>query len=156
MDYGELSCRQSQPRPDAASNAIGSAIKGGNRPKGSLNKTTVELKQAILGALQAAGGKEGSVGYLRRLAIENSSAFAALLGRVLPMTITGSEQDGKFGVRMTFERVVLGSSGRLDGAAVKVVTLTPEPFAGSGTRLRFCPRLQRCVFHFSKKFFSKK
>jgi len=30
-----------------------------------------------------AGGKEGSVGYLRRLAIENSSAFAGLLAKVL-------------------------------------------------------------------------
>jgi hypothetical protein len=29
MDYGELPYRQSQPRPDTASNAIGSAIKGG-------------------------------------------------------------------------------------------------------------------------------
>jgi hypothetical protein len=42
------------------------------------------LKAAILGALEAAGGEEGSVGYLRRLAIENSSAFASLLGKVLP------------------------------------------------------------------------
>ena len=52
---------------------------GPDRPPGVQNKTTVQLKQAILDALEAAGGEEGSVGYLKRLAIENSSAFAGLL-----------------------------------------------------------------------------
>jgi hypothetical protein len=72
------------------------ALAGAGRPPGSLNKTTVQLREAILGALEAAGGKEGSVGYLRRLAIENSSAFASLLGKVLPTTLAAaSESDGE-------------------------------------------------------------
>ena len=63
------------------------ALAGAGRPPGSLNKTTVALKQAILDALEAAGGEEGSVGYLKRLAIENSSAFAGLVAKVLPSTL---------------------------------------------------------------------
>jgi len=70
------------------------ALAGAGRPPGSLNKTTTQLREAILGALEAAGGKEGSVGYLRRLAIENSSAFASLLGKVLPSTLAVSDSDG--------------------------------------------------------------
>src|SRR5438552_5621196 len=74
------------------------ALAGAGRPPGSLNKTTTQLKEAILGALEAAGGKEGGVGYLRRLAIENSSAFASLLGKILPSTLAAaSESDGGLG-----------------------------------------------------------
>src|SRR5262249_61503380 len=42
------------------------------RPKGSLNKTTMALKDMILRSLDRVGGEE----YLARLAIENSSAYA--------------------------------------------------------------------------------
>src|SRR5262249_13344508 len=59
----------------------------GGRPKGSLNKTTLALKEAILLAGEDAGGPKGLRGYLRTLAIENSSAFAGLLGKVLPSTL---------------------------------------------------------------------
>jgi hypothetical protein len=38
------------------------------------SRSTAQPKEAILGALEAAGGKEDSVGYSRRLVIENSSA----------------------------------------------------------------------------------
>src|SRR5215472_12001191 len=48
---------------------------GPGRPPGSLNKTTLKLKEAILSALAKVGGDD----YLARLAIENSSAFAGLL-----------------------------------------------------------------------------
>src|SRR5262249_43696524 len=54
------------------------------RPKGAKNKTTLQLREAILAALDAAGGDEGAVGYLKRLAIENSSAFSSLVAKVLP------------------------------------------------------------------------
>jgi hypothetical protein len=88
------------------------ALAGAGRPPGSLNKTTTQLKEAILGALEAAGGKEGSVGYLRRLAIENSSAFASLLGKVLPTTLAADESSGGASVKMTFERVIVWPDGR--------------------------------------------
>ena len=83
------------------------ALAGAGRPPGSLNKTTVALKQAILDALEAAGGEEGSVGYLKRLAIENSSAFSGLLAKVLPSTIAASDSDGGAGVQFTFRRIIV-------------------------------------------------
>ena len=87
------------------------ALAGAGRPKGSLNKTTTRLKEAILGALEAAGGPEGSVGYLKRLAIENSSAFASLLGKVLPTTLAADESSGGASVKMEFQRVVVWPNG---------------------------------------------
>jgi hypothetical protein len=66
------------------------ALAGAGRPPGSLNKTTLQLKEAILQALDELGGAE----YLKKLAIDNSSAFASLLGKVLPTTLAASESDG--------------------------------------------------------------
>jgi hypothetical protein len=66
---------------------------GKGRPKGSLNKTTATLKEAILKAAELSGrdgkGKDGLVGYLRRVADDEPKAFAGLLGRVLPLQVTG-------------------------------------------------------------------
>src|SRR6516164_2925826 len=87
------------------------ALAGAGRPPGSPNKTTTQLREAILGALEAAGGEEGSVGYLRRLAVENSSAFASLLGKVLPTTLAADESGGGRGVQMTFQRVIVWPDG---------------------------------------------
>jgi hypothetical protein len=60
--------------------------KTGGRVKGTPNKTTVVLKDAIL---QAAGEAhpEGMVAYLVQQARANPQAFLSLLGRVLPMTV---------------------------------------------------------------------
>lgn len=63
---------------------------GMGRPKGSLNKTTALLKDAILEAATLAGGKEGLVGYLRVQAEANPGPFMALLGKVLPIQINAS------------------------------------------------------------------
>lgn len=62
--------------------------RGAGRPKGVPNKHTGALKEMILMALSKAGG----VDYLRRQADENPVAFMSLIGRVLPMQVTG--QDG--------------------------------------------------------------
>lgn len=62
---------------------------GKGRPKGSPNKTTALLKDAILKAAEQAGGKEGMVGYLKTQAEENPQSFLPLLGKVLPMQLTG-------------------------------------------------------------------
>ncbi len=59
------------------------------RPKGSPNKTTALLKEAILEAATKAGGKKGLVGYLETQAIENPGHFMTLLGKVLPLTLQG-------------------------------------------------------------------
>lgn len=60
--------------------------KGGSR-KGIPNKTTKALKDMVLEALSSAGGVE----YLRVRALDpkTASAFLSLVGKVLPLQITG-------------------------------------------------------------------
>ena len=76
---------------DKQSLGIGKGTPGPGRPKGSLNRTTALLKDAILLAAQRAGGddEDGIVNYLQEQAKENPGPFLALLGKVLPMTIAG-------------------------------------------------------------------
>jgi hypothetical protein len=66
---------------------------GRGRAKGTPNKTTAVLKEAILLAAAQVGrdgrGKDGLTGYLRRVAITDIRAFAGLLGKVLPMQVEG-------------------------------------------------------------------
>ena len=66
--------------------------------------------------------------YLRRLAVENSSAFASLLGKVLPTTLAADESSGGLGVRMTFERVIVWPDGHreIEGVTPKAL---PAPDA---------------------------
>lgn len=65
---------------------------GPGRPKGATNKVTAELKEMILEALEGAGGVE----YLQTRASDprTASAFLALIGKVLPMTVQGPNPDG--------------------------------------------------------------
>lgn len=60
--------------------------KGGSR-KGCPNKTTKEIKELIIGALDQAGG----VQYLVERAQDprTASAFLSLVGKVLPLQISG-------------------------------------------------------------------
>lgn len=60
--------------------------KTGGRKAGTPNKVTGELKDMILGALDDVGGKE----YLSHQAKENPTAFMTLVGKVLPMQVTGA------------------------------------------------------------------
>lgn len=55
------------------------------KPKGAVNKVTKELKEMILEALEGAGGVE----YLQQRAIDTPGPFLALIGKVLPMQVTG-------------------------------------------------------------------
>lgn len=63
--------------------------KSGGRKRGTPNRVTAALKDAILAAAEAAGGDGGLVGYLTELAVNEPVAFAGLLGKVLPLTVTG-------------------------------------------------------------------
>lgn len=81
---------------------------GGSR-KGIPNKTTAALKDAILKAAELSGrdkeGKDGLVGYLRRVADEDVKAFSGLLGKVLPMTVTG-DPDSPVRIEVIERRIV--------------------------------------------------
>ena len=63
---------------------------GPGRPKGIPNKTTTLLKEAILAAAESAGGEDGLVGYLKAQAVDNPGPFMSLLGKVLPLQLTGA------------------------------------------------------------------
>jgi hypothetical protein len=78
---------------------VGNGKPGPGRPKGVPNKTTTQLKEAILAAAEESGGPEGLVGYLKTLATTQPVAFAGLLGKVLPLTLQGSENGGPLVVR---------------------------------------------------------
>lgn len=71
---------------------------GRGRPKGATNKTTALLKEAILQAAEAHGengkGKGKLKGYLTLLAREEKKAFAQLLGKVMPLQVTGDGDGG--------------------------------------------------------------
>lgn len=75
----------------AAAPKIGLDRSKTGRAKGTPNKTTALLKDAILRAAEAAGGDNGMVGYLTMQAQENPGPFMALLGKVLPMQVTGAD-----------------------------------------------------------------
>ena len=57
------------------------------RPKGSLNKITASIKEAILEAFENAGGVE----YLEGIAKSDPRTFCGLLGKVLPTVVAGDE-----------------------------------------------------------------
>lgn len=69
------------------------------RAKGTPNKTTALLKDAILKAATDAGGGDMAV-YLKEQAAKNPGPFLALLGKVLPMQINGN-------LAMTINRIEL-------------------------------------------------
>lgn len=64
-------------------------IKTGGRTKGTPNKLTASVKEAITEALARAGGVE----YLLRIANEDPRAFCTLLGKVVPMQVGGDPEN---------------------------------------------------------------
>ena len=81
-----------------ASKVVGNAAPpnaGKGRVKGTPNKTTALLKEAIIKAAEAVGsdgnGAGQLTGYCTFLAKEEPKAFAQLLGKVLPMQVTGDD-----------------------------------------------------------------
>jgi len=95
------------------------------RPKGAKNKTTLQLREAILAALDQVGGQH----YLAKLAIENSSAFSSLLGKILPTQLaTDAESNGGVGAQIVFTRVIVHPDGHreIQGVTPKALP-APEP-----------------------------
>src|SRR5262249_27574162 len=92
------------------------------RPKGSKNKTTLALREQILAALDKVGGAQ----YLATLAMENSSAFAGLLGKVLPSTLAMPESSGGVNEKVTFERVIGQTDTGRSRASLQSSCLSPS------------------------------
>lgn len=69
---------------------------GQGRKRGSLNKTTRTLKEALLASFNTLGGEK----WLIRLAESDPKAYAGLLGRIIPSEINGQ-------VRTTNENLVV-------------------------------------------------
>ena len=58
---------------------------GQGRPKGVPNRENRDIREMIVGALCAVGGTD----YLARQAEQNPVAFMGLIGRVLPLQVSG-------------------------------------------------------------------
>ncbi len=84
---------------------VGDGTPGPGRPPGVQNKNTTLLKDAIIKAAADAGGKDGLVGYLLKQAKENPQSFLTLLGKVLPLQVAGSGEDGEIVTRIILEGV---------------------------------------------------
>ncbi|ENN89947.1 hypothetical protein [Bartonella bovis] len=68
------------------------SVRRRGRPKGSLNKNTKLLKDALLTAATKAGdhyGHDGLVSYLKYHAVNNPVSFFSLLAKVLPLQVSG-------------------------------------------------------------------
>jgi hypothetical protein len=72
------------------------------RPKGVPNKVTGELKEMILSALANAGG----VKYLEARAKDTPNAFLSLVGRVLPLQVSGDPDNPLIAPGTVFQFVV--------------------------------------------------
>ena len=90
--------------------------KTGGRKKGTPNKLTGQLKEMILEAAELAGedmGGGGTIKYLRMQATLNPVAFMSLLGKVLPMQVTG--EDGGAIRLETIQRTVVSANRHSNG-----------------------------------------
>jgi hypothetical protein len=78
--------------------------KTGGRQKGTPNKVTALLKDHIIEAAKKAGGggPNGVVNYLNQQAKANPGPFMSLLGKVMPMQIEGTGDDGKINITVEF------------------------------------------------------
>lgn len=59
----------------------------GGRQKGTPNKIAADVRAMILAALEAVGGQT----YLQEQATKNPTAFLTLVGKVLPLQVSGKD-----------------------------------------------------------------
>ena len=79
-------------------------VKTGGRQKGTPNKVTTTLKEAILVAAENAG--DGSIAvYLEKQATKNPGPFMSLLGKVLP-TVHGGDPESPIEHKHVIERII--------------------------------------------------
>ena len=63
---------------------------GADRKKGSPNKLTADVKAAIMAAFDEVGGAD----YLKTVATTDPRTLCTLLGKILPMQVTGDAERG--------------------------------------------------------------
>jgi hypothetical protein len=62
-------------------------IKTGGRQKGTPNKITRDIREAVLQSFEIVGGAQ----YLAEQARLNPTAYLSLVGKVLPLQVTGAD-----------------------------------------------------------------
>jgi hypothetical protein len=95
----------------------------GGRQKGTPNKVDGDIKHMVLAALAGVGGEQ----YLMRQADENPTAFLTLVGKVLPLQITG---DPERPVAIEFTWAPAAATAAVSHEtkdAPPVIDATPEP-----------------------------
>jgi hypothetical protein len=83
----------------------GGARPGAGRPKGSIDKGNAMIRELIVKALNDLGG----VKYLKTTAKTHPAAFLALLGKVMPVQLTG--EGGKPVQVESIKRVIIDPRG---------------------------------------------
>jgi len=74
------------------------------RPKGVPNKATSQVKDMVIQALSEAHA-DGGIAYLKEQATKNPAAFLTLVGKVIPLQVAGSGNDGEHVHRILLEGV---------------------------------------------------
>ena len=87
-------------------NSKGGARPGAGRPKGSLDKGNALIREMACKALDQVGG----VDYLARIAESHPGPFLSLLGKILPVQVTG-EGGGPLETVTRVELVAMDGSG---------------------------------------------
>lgn len=76
-----------EPEKKSSVSRHGGKRPGAGRPKGSLDKGNALIREMVAQALDQAGGVE----YLSRIAESHPGPFLGLVGKVLPIQVTGAE-----------------------------------------------------------------
>lgn len=72
---------------------------GAGRPKGAVAKSTALIRDMVSDALDELGG----VDYLKKVAESHPGPFLGLIGKVMPVQITGEDGDAiKHSIHVTF------------------------------------------------------
>jgi hypothetical protein len=112
----------------------------GGRQKGTPNKITGTLREAVLKAAATVGqdgeGKGGLKGYLVNIAKKDPKTYAALLGRVIPLQVGGEPG----GVPIQHDVTVVFVQADKEEAAQRL-----RPFELSSTHLRPWARMSQAL-----------
>src|SRR5262249_16298197 len=92
--------------------------------RGAQTKSLSRSKRQSCKLARMWGGEKGLVGYLERLAVENSSAYAGLLAKILPHQLAASaDSHGGGRTEIVFRRIIVHPGGRqeIEGVTPKAL-----------------------------------